>query len=213
MSFAKVPDDDHMSVGAVNPRRSSAAAWSAEMLRDLALWSGRRPLEPADGQRFIPHSADARMVVWAVAATDLVTGLPIDTIVPTALRALHILWTVVLLVLSLGFCAMTVRTPHMIDGPVLRIRTGPFRELAIPLTAVRSARRAHGSAPGHGLRRVPDDETAVACSVTSATSVVLELDRPVPVRLRRGGVVTAERVHWAADDPAAAVRLVNAAVT
>ncbi|WP_329196612.1 MULTISPECIES: hypothetical protein [unclassified Streptomyces] len=151
------------------------------------------------------------MVVRAVAAADLVVEAVVDAMVPAAYRVLHLLWVGCALVLCAGFCAMTARTPHLLEARVLRLRTGPFREVGLPLDQVVSARAEHGLTVGHGLRRSPDDGEGVACSVSSATTVVLVLARPVEVRLRRGGSVMARRVRFCADRPAEAARLIREA--
>lgn len=189
----------------------TAWGWLKDMLRDLIDWSARRPLPIPAGHEAILHSADVRMMVWAVTAVDLITGVVVDGMVPPAFRPLHLLWVVAVLVLSLGFCAMTSRSPHLINRSTLRVRTGPLRELAIPLTAVRSVRYAHGAVTSHGLRRVPDESDAVACSVSTATTLVLDLTRAVPVPFRKGGTVMARRVYLSANDPSKAVQLINRA--
>ncbi|MGW6799242.1 hypothetical protein [Streptomyces sp. NPDC055039] len=48
--------------------------------------------------------------------------------------------------------------------------------------------------------------------MSSATSVVLELTDPLPVRPRRGGCVRARWVHFAVDEPGEAVRAIRQAI-
>lgn len=190
------------------PRRSWTA-WTGTMLRDLAHHLSRRPLTPPEGRRQISHSSDVRTLVWAFAGTDLVTGFVIEGMIPSAGRAPHLVWMVFSLVLSLGFCAMTARSPHLLDSTGLRLRTGPFGELTIPVETLGSVRVAHGSVQGHGLRRVPDEDDAVACTVGSGTGLVIDLDEPLLVRLRKGEPVSAKRVYAAADQPGEAARLIS----
>ncbi|MEU7061907.1 hypothetical protein [Streptomyces sp. NPDC046197] len=179
------------------------------MLRDLRDWLARRPVTSQEGRLHISHSSDVRMVVWAFAGTDLVTGFVIDGMLPPVGRVIHLLWMVLSLVLSLGFCAMTARSPHLLDGRALRLRTGPFGELTIPVEAIRSVRVAHGSRHGHGLRRVPDEDDAVACTVGSATGLVLDFEEPLLVQLRKGEPVLARRIYATADQPGEAARLIS----
>ncbi|KIF75271.1 hypothetical protein QR77_17770 [Streptomyces sp. 150FB] len=181
------------------------------MLRDLGNWVARRPVTLPEGQR-IPHSSDVRMIVWAFVGTDLVTGFVIDAMIPPAGRAIHLLWMVFSLVVSLGFCAMTARAPHLLDSRNLRLCTGAFGELTIPVDALASVRVAHGSTQGHGLRRVPDEEGAVACTVSAGTNFVIDLEEPVLVRLRKGEPVLARRIYAAADQPGEAARLIGRSV-
>ena len=197
------------SVAAESAPRRSWTAWTGAMLRDLVHWLGRRPMTLPEGRLRISHSSDVRMLVWAFAGTDLVTGFVIEGMIPSAGRAAHLVWMVFSLVLSLGFCAMTARSPHLLDSGDLRLRTGPFGELTIPVAALGSVRVAHGSVPGHGLRRVPDEDDAVACTVGSGTGLVLDLQEPLLVRLRKGEPVTATRVYATADQPAEAARLIS----
>lgn len=200
------------SVEAGSAPRRSRKQWTGAMLRDLGDWSARRPMTLPEGRLPIPHSSDVRMIVWAFAGTDLVTGFVIDAMLPPAGRAIHLLWMVFSLVLSLGFCAMTARSPHLLDSRNLRLRTGPFRELTIPVEALGSVRVAYGSTHGYGLRRVPDEDGAVACTVGSATSFVIDLEEPLLVRLRKGEPVMARRVYAAADQPGEAARLISGSV-
>jgi hypothetical protein len=191
----------------------TAKQWTAALLGDLWKWSARKPVPLCEGQQPISHSSDVRMLVWAFVVTDLVTGILVDTMVPPVGRVIHILWMLFSLVMSLGFCAMTARAPHLLDTEALRLRTGPFRDVTIPLEALGSVRVAHGSVQGHGLRRVPGEDDAVACTVGSATSLVVELRQPLLVRLRKGEPVMARRIHTAADEPAAAARLISRAIS
>ncbi|MGV9252865.1 hypothetical protein [Streptomyces sp. NPDC003697] len=207
---------DHTAPGSVEAGSAPSRSWkqwTRAMLRDLGGWLVRRPMTFPEGRLAIPHSSDVRMIVWAFAGTDLVTGFVIEGMIPSAGRVVHLLWMGFSLTLSLGFCAMTVRTPHLLDSRNLRLRTGPFRELTIPLETLGRARVAHGSTHGYGLRRVADEDDAVACTVGSATNVVIDLEEPLLVRLRKGEPVLARRIYAAADQPGEATRLISRSVT
>ncbi|MFI1657762.1 hypothetical protein ACH4ZU_23005 [Streptomyces sp. NPDC020472] len=208
-----VRDDIHGGVEAGAMPRRSALTWSRTMLRDLGDWLTRKPVALHGAHRSIPHSADSRMVVWAVTAADLVTSVVVDAIVPAAYRPLHLAWVILTIVLSVGFCAMTARTPHLVDDRALYLRTGPFRALVIPIEHIRTVRTAHGMTTGHGLRRPLDQDDAVACSVSSATTLTLELTEPLLVRLRKGDPVMARRVHFGADQPAKAAETIRSAMS
>ncbi|WP_158778662.1 hypothetical protein [Streptomyces cellulosae] len=194
------------------PRRTGKQ-WTTALLRDLLNWSARKPIPLSEEQQPIAHSSDVRMVVWAFVGTDLVTGILVDTMVPPVGRVIHLLWILFSLVFSLGFCAMTARAPHLLDASELHLRTGPFRDLTIPVEALESVRVAHSSSHGHGLRRVPDEDDAVACTVGSATNLVIDLREPLLVELRKGEPVLAKRIRTVADEPAAAARLISGAIT
>ncbi|MGW1171984.1 hypothetical protein [Streptomyces sp. NPDC002550] len=200
------------SVEADSGPRRSWKQWTGAMLRDLVDWLARKPIKLPEKRLPIPHSSDVRMIVWAFAGTDLVTGFVIDAMLPPAGRTIHLLWMVFSLVGSLGFCAMTARSPHLLDRRSLRLRTGPFRDLTIPAEAIGSVRVAHGSTHGYGLRRVPDEDGAVACTVGSATNFVIDLEEPLLVRLRKGQPVLARRIYAAADQPGEAARLISRSI-
>lgn len=204
-----VHDDTRNRVQAGAMPRRSALTWSKTMLCDLVAWLARKPLTLPAGHRSIRHSADSRTIIWSITATDLVTSAVVDAMIPPAYRLLHLGWVVFSIVLTLGFCAMTSRTPHLVDDRVLYLRTGPFRSLAIPLNQIQTVRAAHGMTPSHGLRRSLDQDDAVACSVSSATTMALELAEPLPVQLRKGEPIMARRVYFTADQPTEAVELIR----
>ncbi|WP_405697833.1 hypothetical protein [Streptomyces sp. NBC_01185] len=205
-------DDTRSHVEAGTMPGRSALTWSKTMLRDLAAWLARKPVAPYGGHRLVPHSADSRTIIWVVTATDLVTGVVVDAMIPTAYRPLHLAWVLLVLVMTVGFCAMTMRTPHLVDGRMLYLRTGPFRALVIPINQIQTVRAAHGMTPSHGLRRSLDHDDAVACSVSSATSMALQLTEPLTVQLRKGKPVPVRRVYFTADRPAEAVELIRSAM-
>ncbi|MGW6822514.1 hypothetical protein [Streptomyces sp. NPDC055005] len=192
--------------------RRSGSAWSAALIRDLVHHLGRKAHELPPETRALPHSADARTTILLVVATDLVVEALVDLMLPPVWRAVHLGWVFLATVATVGFCAMTARAPHLLDGRFLLLRTGPFRELSVPLDAIVSVRAAHDATVGHGLRRRAADEEAVACSVSSATTLTLETAEPLPVRLRDGGTVLARRIHFTADRPADAARLIREAI-
>ncbi|MFZ3470961.1 hypothetical protein ACODT3_21825 [Streptomyces sp. 4.24] len=207
-----VHDDTRNLVHAGAMPRRSALTWSETMLRDLTAWLARKPVTLSGAHRSIPHSADSRTIIWAITAADLVTSVVVDAMVPPAYRPLHLAWVVFSIVMTMGFCAMTARTPHVIDDHALYLRTGPFRALVIPINQIQAVRAAHGLTQSHGLRRSLDQDDAVACSVSSATTMALELTEPLPVQLRKGEPIMARRVYFTADQPAGAAELIRTAV-
>lgn len=186
-------------------------AWAA-VLRDVVDGYLRRPFTVA-GETVIGHSADLRTIVYLMAGGELlVEGLMDVSIVPPAWRPLHLVWMALIVDLAIAFGAVTRRNPHRLDGDALRVRTGLGDEVAIRLDAVRAVRRERLSVAGRGLRPVPGRPGSVACNVGGITELVVELDEPVELHRRGGARLTAQRLHLAADDPAAALRILRAAV-
>ena len=193
-------------------RRTSKATWVAAMFSDLVDWIRRRPVEVPPAAVAIRHSADTRMTLWLIAGSDVATAVAIDLMLPPRFRPLHLGLEAVLLTIVLGVTAMMSRAPHLLGGGELRGRTGPFGEVAVPLASIRAVRAAHGRVDGFGLRADPEDDEAVACSTAAGTTLSIEVEPPVPVRLRKGGVVEAGVVRFSADEPSVAARLIRGAV-
>ena len=193
-------------------RRMSKATWVAAMFSDLVDWIRRRPVETPPAVVAIRHSADTRMTLWLIAGSDLVTAVAIDLMLPPTLRPLHLGLEAVLLTIVLGITAMTSRAPHLLGDGELRVRTGPFGEVAVPLASIRTVRAVHERVDGFGLRAGPEDDKAVACSTAAGTTLSIEVEPPVPVRLRKGGVVEARVLRFSADEPSVAARLIRGAV-
>lgn len=180
---------------------------------DLWDWLRRRPPAVGDGQQALPHSADLRMIVLALAAAEIITEAIIDAIIPAPYRYLHIVWLAAIFAGSLAFAASTARRPHLLGPDALVLRVAPAGEVVVPLDAIAAVRQGMHSAKGVGPRPFPDDPGAVAYSITGTTHVVLDLARPVATRLRKGGVVQASRIYFATDLPSQAVRALRGAGT
>jgi hypothetical protein len=184
---------------------------SRGLLGDLADWLGRRPVVLAPGQSQIPHSADLRLAILALAATELIAEGLLDFILPVPLRVVHVVWMVLLAVLALSLIAGIARRPHLLDGEALLLRAGPLGEVSIPLAAIASSRLQMRTTSGFGLRRTSDGTDGATCSIGGTTQVVIDLDIPVPVRLRNGTTVEVRQIHLAADYPGKAVDHIRAA--
>jgi hypothetical protein len=185
---------------------------SRGLLADLADWLRRRPVALAPGQSEINHSADLRLAILALAATELIAEGLLDFILPVPLRVVHVLWMVLIAVLALGIIASIARRPHLVDDDSLLLQAGSFGEISIPLAAIASLRLEMRSTTGFGLRQARDDADTAVCSIGGTTQVVIDLDVPLPVRLRNGTTVNVRQVHLAADYPSKAVSRIRVAV-
>ncbi|GAB3654547.1 hypothetical protein GCM10027589_13260 [Actinocorallia lasiicapitis] len=182
------------------------------MLTDLYAWARRRPLDNSPGHSPLIHSSDIKTNIWLITGSDLISALVIDLMIPPPLRPIHLGIEVILLVVSLGVAAMIARSPHLIDGGTLYLRTGPLGQIQIPLDSIRTVSTAPAVTPGCGVRRVPGAEGTIACSVAGTTALVLDLDTPVVVRLRKGPPVSATQIRFTADSTSTAVRTIRAAI-
>ncbi|HET6633449.1 MAG TPA: hypothetical protein VFH77_00325 [Streptomyces sp.] len=183
--------------------------------RDLLDWVRRRPRPGAATARHtIRHSSDVRMAVLALAVPELIAEGLMDVALPPDGRAVHILWMTLLALAVLSFLVSLARRPHLVGDRRVVLQAGPLGTVQVPPAAVSAVRTELRATKGLGVRAVPDDDRAVACSLGGTTQLVLELTEPVTVpvggRGRRGRQVEALRVYFAADDPPAAARQVRA---
>lgn len=179
--------------------------------RDLTDWVRGRPRPGAATARHtIRHSSDVRMAVLALTVPELIAEGLMDVALPPAGRVVHILWMTLLALAVLAFLVSLARRPHLVGDRRVVLQAGPLGAVPVPLTAVAAVRTELRTTKGLGVRPVPDDDRAVACSLGGTTHLVLELAEPVTVPVGRGREVHALRLHFAADDPPAAARQVRA---
>ena len=185
---------------------------SQELLGDLAAWLRRQPVALAPGQSEITHSADLRLAIMALAATELIAEGLLDVILPIPLRIVHVLWMVLIAVLALGIIAGIARRPHLLDGEALLLRAGPLGEISVPLNAIAAPRLEMRATRGFGVRKATGDTAAAVCAIGGTTQIVIDLDVPVPVRLRNGTTIDVRQVLLAADYPSKAVSHIRVAL-
>ncbi|MFD5421080.1 hypothetical protein ACFWJT_24025 [Streptomyces sp. NPDC127069] len=189
--------------GTVTARPSAAGivrVWGASLVR--------RPLRRGPG-RGLRHSASTRQLVLVMAVTEAVTAFVFSSLLPPAVRPVHAVCELFLILAGLGLVAALLRHPHTVDDEHVALRTGFLGELVLPRSAVRSAAQVVRTVPGRGPRVVPDEPGAVACSVEASVNVVLRLDPPVRLDLGRSGRLDVTTVYASADFPselAAAIR-------
>ncbi|MEU8436632.1 hypothetical protein AB0F18_27745 [Streptomyces sp. NPDC029216] len=192
--------------GAVTARPSKAAI--------VRVWGGslvRVPLR----RRSVPglrHSAGTRQLVLVLAATEVVTAFAFSSMLPPAVRPVHALFELLVILAGLGLVASVRRYPHTVDDEHVVLRTAFLGEVTLPRRAVRSAAPAVRTVPGRGPRPVPGEPGAVACSLEASLNVVLRLDPPVRLDLGRHGCVDATTVYTSADSPSAFAAALRAPV-
>ncbi|MFE9448923.1 hypothetical protein [Streptomyces sp. NPDC006739] len=152
----------------------------------LGAWILRRPLRyGADHAVRIRHSAEVRQMVVVLTLTEVPLAFLVSDIVPPPARPYHAVLEVGPIQLGFSVLAAMARHPHVISSSVVALRTGFLGEVVLPRESVGSASRGMRTIEGRGLRRVPDDPTAVACSVGGSVNVRIHLDPPVPFEPRR----------------------------
>ncbi|GGQ08910.1 hypothetical protein GCM10010266_35310 [Streptomyces griseomycini] len=175
-----------------------------------AVIARRTPPRSERGLTAIRHSSELRSMVMALTLTEIPVAFLVSGIVPPPARPFHALLELALVLTGFGVLAALVRHPHTVSSSRVVLHTGFMGSLELPRPAVRSASRSMRTIPGRGLRRVPAEPTAVACSVGGTVSVRLHLDPPVPMDLGDGESADVDTVYVSADTPEAFVRALEA---
>ncbi|MEU3419550.1 hypothetical protein AB0F39_13545 [Streptomyces murinus] len=172
------------------------------LTKSLAAWVLRRPCEAdiQDAVR-IKHSSEVRQVVMVLTLTEIPLAFLVSRIVPPPARPAHAALEILLILLGFSILATMARHPHTVSSSAVALRTGFLGDIVLPRESVRSAARSMRTIEGRGLRRVPDDPSALACSIGASVNVVIRLDTPVLVDLRDGGPIEVRTVHISADSP------------
>ncbi|WP_424216744.1 hypothetical protein ACN20G_32005 (plasmid) [Streptomyces sp. BI20] len=118
------------------------------------------------------------------------------------MRPSHLIAEVILVLTGFGLAASLIRAPHVLTADLLALRTGFLGGLDLPRHVIGSASFVVRSVPGRGLRPVPDEPDAVACSVGEEVNLRLVLDPPQSLDLGRSrGTVLAAVVYAEANSP------------
>ncbi|GGX12851.1 hypothetical protein GCM10010297_37880 [Streptomyces malachitofuscus] len=185
------------------PVRSRAAILSRALLDTVMR---RRPASAVPGQSAISHSSELRSTVMALTLTEIPLAFLVSEIIPPPARPPHALLELVLILTGFGVLAAMSRHPHTVSGSRVVLHTGFMGRLDLPRGTVRSAARSMRTITGRGLRRVPGEPAAVACSLGSTVTVCLRLDPPVPMDLGDGRDEAVDTVYISADSPDAITR-------
>ncbi|MER5783133.1 hypothetical protein ABT104_15635 [Streptomyces mobaraensis] len=179
----------------------------------LLRWAARRPLpRQADGARRFAHSSDVRRTLTLILVLETVTACCASAVLPPVFRACHAVFEALLVLTGLGAVAATARNPHLVSPSRLVLRTGCLGSLTVPGASVVSVTRATRTVAGLGIRRVPGEPRAVACSAGGAVDLCLRLDPPVVLDLGKTGTTTrVDTVYLSADAPDALARALREA--
>lgn len=177
---------------------------------ELLLWSslvllarGRRQGVP-DGAVAISYDAALRPVGLLLVGLSVVELVVLELVVPWQRVRLVLLvlgaWT---LLLVLGITAANIVRPHVVTAGRLRLRSGTFADVQIPLDRVATATVRRRDAPSSKALLL--DAGVLVIGVSGTTDADVDLIEPPVVQTSRGAC-TAHAARFAADDPAAAVR-------
>ncbi|MCT9140741.1 hypothetical protein [Streptomyces violarus] len=173
----------------------------------------RRPLGTPPGTTAIRHSSEVRSMVMVLTLAEIPLAFLVSGILPPAGRIPHAVLELALILTGFGVLAAMARNPHTVSADRVALRTGFMGGLELPRPMVRSANQAMRTIEGRGLRRVPNEASAVACSIGSSVNVRLLLEEPLPVELGDGQSLDVDTVYISADSPEAITRaLKNSAV-
>ncbi|MBC2879485.1 MULTISPECIES: hypothetical protein [Streptomyces] len=193
--------------------RPSKTDTARTLATSLVRWATRRPLpEQAEDARRFAHSSDARQTVTLLVVLETVTALCTSAMLPPAFRACHAAFEALLVLAGFGAVAAMARSPHLVSPSRLVLRTGCFGSLTVPGASVASVTRVTRTVTGLGVRRVPGEPRAVACSAGGAVDLCLRLDPPAALDLGKSGVTTeVDTVYISADAPRAFAQAVREA--
>jgi hypothetical protein len=176
-------------------------------LMSLLLWAARRRSGVTPGAAELPYAKEQFSTLMALVSVAAVEVAGTEVLLrhveaPAVLRGVLLVAGGYALLTLLGVMAGFVTRPHVVSDRELRVRSGAFIDLRIPLGTVSAVRAARGPG-GSGLVSVEDGVCTVP--VASQTNVVVELTQPVTVVRPLGGRAKATTVRFFADAPTAAV--------
>jgi hypothetical protein len=146
------------------------------------------------------------LIITAIGVALVAFALDIPWLLIT-LIVLGVLNTIV----CVGAIYILHRQPHTISGDELRLRQLGFFDWRIPTSDLGTAQVAERTHKGQRSVEVIDD--ALVIQSLTRTNVSVPFHEPQLVNLGKTGVQRVERVDFWADDPARAVREINAKTT
>ncbi|MFI6377465.1 hypothetical protein [Streptomyces sp. NPDC050546] len=166
----------------------------------------RRPLGTASGTTVIRHSSEVRSMVMVLTLMEIPLAFLVSEMLPPAGRIPHAVLELGLILTGFGVLAAVARSPHTVSADRVALRTGFMGGMELPRPMVRSANRSMRTIEGRGLRPVPNEASAVACSIGSSVNMRVLLEEPVPVELGDGQSLDIDTVYISADSPDAITR-------
>ncbi|GAA2986974.1 hypothetical protein [Streptomyces fulvorobeus] len=182
-------------------------------LYSLALWVLRRRHAVPDGALAVPYTEPQTALMYGLVLVSVIETVALAVVIPwPVVHAVLLVVDVYGVILVLALHAACVTRPHVIgaDGS-LRVRYGGLFDLAVPATAVASARVDRRFPEGGLIRLSPDGVLDLA--VGSQTTVTVELTAPLGFVRPLGKPGLARTVRFHADDPRAAVAALTRART
>jgi hypothetical protein len=176
--------------------------YQVTLVASLVRLARRRPDVP-DGAVAVRYDAAGRPMSLVLLVLSVLELVAVEFAIPwPAVRAVLMVLGVWTLVFVAGAIADTVVRPHLVTADALRLRSGAWVGVSVPLDRVVAVRARRHDASGPTLTT---DGEVLALAVAGETTVEVELDGPVPLTVS-GRSVTVRTVRFAADDPRSAVR-------
>lgn len=175
----------------------------AQMLTSLLLLVRRRQHAVPAGAVAIGYDKALRPIGMALLGLSVLELVAIELALPwpTVRLVLFVLGAYTLLFV-LGMIAANHVRPHVLTAQQLRLRSGTWADIRIPLVPGAHVTTRHRDA---GTKTVTVDGDVLAMGVGGMTNVEIAFGEPIEVDTRRG-THTVRMVRFAADDPQAAVR-------
>ncbi|MGW2402114.1 hypothetical protein ACWCYY_36735 [Kitasatospora sp. NPDC001664] len=181
-------------------------------MQSLWLLARRRRHGVPPGATALPYEREQRGMLLALLFVVVVEGVATELLLrgvgaPDWLRGPFLLLDVYAVIAVAAIGAARVTRPHVVLDTELRIRSGAFFDLRIPLGLITSVytERNYNEERAVGLA---DGRCAVPSG--SQTNVVVELAAPVTVTRPLGRRAEAHRIHFFADDPVTAAAALRA---
>lgn len=185
--------------------RQELLTWSS-----LALLLRRRQHGVKGRAVAVPYDAALRPLGVVLLSLSVLELVVLELVIPwPSVRLVLLVLGVWTLLFVLGMTAGNIVRPHVIGDGELRLRFGTRADAQIPLDRVLSARVQLRSAPGSKVLLLHDG--ALVMAVSGMTNVDVQLTEPTVLPTSQGAL-TVSRVHFAADDPTAGVRALQARV-
>ena len=198
------------STTASNPDTTGVSAWRRAstfergIYSSLARWWLRRPDHGAAGSIAIPYVGLVRSTMWLWIWGSALEMVIVHLVVPWP----WVRWPLLIVSLwgllwMLGLLGSQVAHPHLIEGRILRVRSGHTIDVRIPLDSITHLSTTQRSLEKSRVVQILSEHLNIA--VSSQVNIHLTLEAPMVAQLP-GGAYTFTAISFWADDSSTAAR-------